>query len=84
MAAKVNLVTRIKNTSLKNKIFLATTAVILLISILIGLFTRWVLISSLSSELKLRGLGIATSIAESSRGAILTEDRPQLTSLIFD
>jgi two-component system, NtrC family, sensor kinase len=84
MAARVNPVTRIKNTSLKNKIFLATTAVILLISVLIGLFTRWVLISSLASELKLRGLGIATSIAESSRGAILTENRPQLTSLIFD
>ncbi|MDJ0782158.1 MAG: ATP-binding protein [Desulfosarcinaceae bacterium] len=84
MAARVSLGTRIKNTSLKNKIFLATTAVILLISVLIALFTRWVLISSLTSELKLRGLGIATSIAESSRGAILTADRPQLTSLIFD
>jgi PAS domain S-box-containing protein len=84
MVAKMNPVTRIKNTSLKNKIFLATTAVILLISVLIALFTRGVLISSLASELKLRGLGIATSIAESSRGAILTENRPQLTSLIFD
>jgi two-component system, NtrC family, sensor kinase len=84
MAAKVNLVSQIKNTSLKNKIFLATTVVILLISVLIALFTRWVLISSLTSELKLRGLGIATSIAESGRGAILTEDRPRLTSLIFD
>jgi two-component system, NtrC family, sensor kinase len=84
MAAKINPAIRIKNTSLKNKIFLATTAVILLISILIALFTRWVLISSLSSELRLRGLGIAKSIAEGSRGAILTEDRPQLTSLIFD
>ncbi|MEJ2643049.1 MAG: ATP-binding protein [Desulfosarcinaceae bacterium] len=84
MGAKVTPFTRIKNTSLKNKIFLATTAVILLISVFIALFTRWVLISSLASELKLRGLGIATSIAESSRGAILTENRPQLTSLIFD
>ncbi len=86
MAARVgkNIVARLQNTSLKNKIFLATMAVILLISVLIALFTRWVLISSLTSELKQRGLGIATSIAESSRGAILTEDRAALTSLIFD
>jgi PAS domain S-box-containing protein len=86
MAAKIgpNIIARLQHTSLKNKIFLATTVVILLISVLIALFTRWVLISSLTSELKQRGLGIATSIAESSRGAILTENRPQLTSLIFD
>ena len=75
---------QIKNTSLKNKIFFSITLVILLISVLIALFTRWVLISSLTSELKRRGLGIGHSIAESSRGAILTEDIPWLTSLLFD
>ena len=75
---------KIKNTSLKNKIFFSITLVILLISVLIALFTRWVLISSLTSELKRRGLGIGHSIAESSRGAILTEDIPRLTSLLFD
>ena len=74
----------LKNLSLKNKIFLATTAVILLISVVIALFTRWVLISSLTSELKRRGLGIANSIAESGRGHILTADIPELTSLLFD
>jgi len=74
----------LKNLSLKNKIFLATTAVILLISVFIALFTRWVLISSLTSELKRRGLGIANSIAESGRGHILTADIPALTSLLFD
>ena len=75
---------KIKKTSLKNKIFFSITLVILLISVLIALFTRWVLISSLTSELKRRGLGIGHSIAESSRGAILTEDIPRLTSLLFD
>ena len=75
---------RLRNLSLKNKIFFSTTAVILLISVLIALFTRWVLISSLTSELQRRGLGISESIAESCRGFILTENIPELTSLIFD
>lgn len=78
------LITRLQNTSLKNKIFFSTTLVILLISIPIAVFTRWILISSLTAELKLRGLGIANSIAESGRGYLLTKDIPQLTSLIFD
>ena len=78
------LIDRIKNSSLKNKIFFTVTVVILLISVLIALFTRWILISTLTSELKLRGLGIGYSIAESCRGYLLTEDIPQLTSLIFD
>ena len=75
---------QIRNASLKNKIFFSITLVILLISVLIALFTRWVLISSLTDELKRRGLGIGQSIAESSRSYILTADIPQLTSLIFD
>jgi two-component system, NtrC family, sensor kinase len=75
---------RLRNTSLKNKIFFTTTLVILLISMLIALFTRWILISGLTSELKLRGLGIANSIAESGRSFILTKDFGQLTSLIFE
>ena len=82
--ATLSSLEKIKNTSLKNKIFFSITLVILLISVLIALFTRWVLISSLTSELKRRGLGIGHSIAESSRGPILTEDIPRLTSLLFD
>jgi two-component system NtrC family sensor kinase len=79
-----SLIDRIKNSSLKNKIFFSVTVVILLISVLIALFTRWILISTLTSELKQRGLGIGYSIAESCRGFILTKDEPQLTSLVFD
>ena len=75
---------RLNNVSLKNKIYFSTTAVIVLISVLIALFTRWILISTLTGELKLRGLGIAQSIAESSRSYLLTRDIPNLTSLIFD
>jgi PAS domain S-box-containing protein len=79
-----SLIDSIRNSSLKNKIFVSTTAVILLVSVLIAVFARWVLITTLISELKQRGLGIGYSIAESSRSFILTEDLPQLTSLIFD
>ena len=79
-----SLIDRIRNASLKNKIFFSTTAVILLVSVLIAMFTRWVLISTLTSELRQRGLGIGYSIAESSRTFILTENIPQLTSLVFD
>lgn len=78
------ILNRIRNTSLSNKIFFSTTAVILLISVLIALFTRWILISSLTSELKQRGLGIAYSIAEASRSYLLTADTPKLTSLLFE
>ena len=74
----------IHNTSLKNKIFFSTLAVIMLISLLIALFTRWVLISSLTQQLKDRGLGIARSLSESSRASILTDNRPELTDLLFE
>ena len=79
-----SLIDRIRNSSLKNKIFVSTTAVILLVSVLIALFTRWVLITTLTSELKQRGLGIGYSIAEGSRSNILTENIAQLTSQVFD
>ncbi|MFH1984227.1 MAG: ATP-binding protein, partial [Pseudomonadota bacterium] len=49
-----------------------------------ALFTRWVLISSLTNELQHRGLGIANSIAEGSRSYIVTENIPELVSLLFD
>ena len=75
---------QLRNLSLKNKIFFSTTVVILLISALIALFTRWVLISSLTKELQKRGLGIAHSIAEGSRSYILTENVPELVSLLFE
>ena len=70
--------------SLKNKMFLSLLTVIFLLSLVIALFTRWLLISSLAAELKLRGAGIAQSLADSGRGFILTENAPELSSLIFD
>jgi PAS domain S-box-containing protein len=70
--------------SLKNKIFVSCLAFILLLSMVIGLFTRWLLISSLTAELKQRGTGIAQSIADSSGVYILTNNKAELTALAYD
>jgi PAS domain S-box-containing protein len=70
--------------TLKNKIFISCLGVTLLVSIIIALFTRSLLISSLTRELKNRGIGIAQSIADSSRVFILTDNRAELTSLAYD
>lgn len=75
---------RFADISLKNKFFFSIMAVILIISITIGFLARWMLISTLSSELELRGLALASSIADSSSGYILDKNYPSLLSLIFD
>ena len=75
---------RFRDISFKHKILLYTLFVILLLGIGIVISSRWVIIPSLTSELERRGLGITQSIADASRGYILTENIPELTSLIFD
>jgi PAS domain S-box-containing protein len=70
--------------TLKNKIFFTCLGFVLLISVLIALFTRALLISSLTSGLKDRGLGIAQSIADSARVFILTENQVELTAIAYD
>ncbi len=70
--------------SLKNKIFISCLGFILVVSIAIALFTRWLLISSLTTELKKRGTGIAQSIADNARVYMLTENRAELTAIAYD
>ena len=70
--------------TLKNKIFISSLGFIILVSILIGLFTRSLLVTSLTNELKKRGIGIAQGIADSSRVYILTKNRAELTALAYD
>ena len=70
--------------TLKNKIFFTCLGFVLLVSVLIALFTRALLISSLTSGLKNRGVGIAQSIADSARVFILTENRVELTAIAYD
>ncbi len=74
----------LSNLSLKNKILFSSLAVILLVSLCIALMARYILITSLTKELELRGLGIANSIADRSKSLIITQDHPNLVSLVFE
>ncbi len=74
----------LKDVNLKNKIFFSTLFVIMMISAVIALLSRWILVSSLTSELELRGIAIAHSIAERGTGYILEKNQPMLLTLIFD
>ena len=67
----------------KNKIFIASVAVILLVSVGIALVARWVLVSSLINRLEQRGVGIAGSVAEKSRGDVLDGDLKALHRLLL-
>ncbi len=70
--------------SLKNKIFFSILAVLLIISLAIAFLARWILVSSLISELELRGIAIARTIAERGSGFMLDKNYTQLLTLIFD
>lgn len=59
-------------------------AVILIISVTIAFLARLMLVSTLTSELELRGLALASSIADSSSGYLLDKNYPGLLSMIFD
>lgn len=70
--------------SLKNKIFFSILAVMLICSSAIAFLARWILVSSLISELEQRGIAIARTIAERGSGFILEKNYTLLLSLIFD
>ncbi|SNR76345.1 PAS domain S-box-containing protein [Humidesulfovibrio mexicanus] len=70
--------------SLKNKIFVSILGVVLLISVAIAFLARYILVSSLTTELEMRGSAIAHSIAERGSGYVLDKNTPLLLSLIFD
>lgn len=74
----------LRNLSFKNKVLFSTTLIVVLLGIAVVIVVRWVLLPSLTSELQRRGVAIAQSIAGQSRDYILVEDKPMLTSLIFD
>jgi PAS domain S-box-containing protein len=70
--------------SLENKIFFSILGVLLIISLAIAFLARWILVSSLISELELRGIAIARTIAERGSGFILDRNYTRLLALIFD
>jgi len=75
---------RLGSVSLKNKIFGSILFVVLVISVAIAFLARYILVSSLSTELEMRGSAIAHSIAERGGGFILDKNTPLLLQLIFD
>ncbi len=80
----VRLMEQIRKASLEKKIFFSSMAVILSLSFVIAILSRWVLVSNLTSELQKRGLGIAHSIAKNSQGHIKTGNVPALSELLVD
>ncbi len=67
----------------KNKIFFASVAVILFVSVGIALVARWVLVSSLIQRLEQRGVGIAESVAEESAADVLKGNEKELERLLI-
>ncbi|MDR3640825.1 MAG: ATP-binding protein [Humidesulfovibrio sp.] len=76
--------TRYDTLSLKNKIFVSILGVVLGISMAIAFLARYILVTSLTSELELRGSAIAHSVAERGSSYVLEKNTPLLLSLIFD
>jgi len=75
---------RFRDISLRNKIFFSIIGVVLCVSVAIALLARWILISSLTTELEHRGVAIAQAMAERGRGYVLDNDADNLLTLIFD
>jgi len=75
---------RFRKISLKRKITFSILAVIMVISVVIALLARWILLSSLTSELQHRGVAIAQSVADRGSGFVLDGNHPALTALLFD
>ncbi|WP_341482500.1 ATP-binding protein [Fundidesulfovibrio agrisoli] len=78
------MLNRVRTLSLRNKIFLSTVGVVLLISGAIALLARGILVGTLDRELELRGIAIAQSIAERAGGFILDKRPEELVALLFD
>lgn len=81
---KMKPLKRLTGISLKNKIFFSILAVLLVISLVTAFLSRWLLVSSLISELELRGIAIARTIAERGGSYMLDKNYTLLLSLIFD
>ncbi len=68
----------------REKLLFSMLVAVLFISAAIALLARYILISSLTDELEMRGKAIAHSVAERGGSYLLDNDVPQLLTLIFD
>lgn len=69
---------------LRMKLLFSMLVAVLFISVAIALVSRYILVSSLTQELEMRGRAIAHSVAERGGSYILDNDIPPLLTLIFD
>lgn len=75
---------RFSRLSLQNKILFSFLVVTITLSGTIALLARWILVSSLTSELEMRGRAIAHSVAEHGAPYVLDKDYPRLLNLIVE
>ena len=84
MTLRERLVHQFTHAELRMKLMLSMLAAVLFISVAIALVSRYILVSSLTHELEMRGKAIAHSVAERGGSYILDNEVPQLLTLIFD
>ncbi|WP_272701162.1 ATP-binding protein [Desulfovibrio sp. Fe33] len=84
MTAGERRFSRLARIGLREKLLISMLAAVLFISVAIALISRYILVSSLTNELEMRGFAIAHSVAERGGSYILDNDVPKLLALIFD
>lgn len=84
MTFKEKIAYRFAHAGLREKLLVSMLAAVLFISVAVALISRYILVSSLTQELELRGRAIAQSVAERGGSFILDNDIPKLLTLIFD
>jgi len=75
---------RFSQFGLREKLLFSMLMAVLFISVAIALVSRYILVSSLTHELEMRGKAVAHSIAERGGSYILDGEIPKLLTLIFD
>ena len=84
MSLREQIISRFARIGLREKLLFSMLAAVLFISVAIALVSRYILVSSLTHELEMRGKAIAHSVAERGGSYILDDKVPQLLTLIFD
>ncbi|MGL1863586.1 MAG: ATP-binding protein [Pseudodesulfovibrio sp.] len=84
MTLRETIIYRATHSGLREKLLLSMLAAVLFISVAIALVSRYILVSSLTQELEMRGKAVAHSIAERGGSYILDNETPKLLTLIFD
>lgn len=84
MTFRQKMIHRFTHSGLREKLLLSMLAAVMFISVAVALVSRYILVSSLTHELEMRGKAIAHSVAERGGSFILDNDIPQLLALLFD